>query len=287
MQIRFLVGALGFALLLIGGAAYWLDGESAETEVVSIENSDSATDAQKAPTEALVEELPSDEVESDVQDQQFDPADELSVDAVATGDFSPQERAALPALHESDDFVRTILESWELPAVWLAREGLMQRAATLLANLSQGTLPRRQLAFIAPAQKFGVRRVTEDEYELVTAGYARFDGIVDTVSRIPAEDMADVVVDLEALLLESLTQLGERTQLQTILTTIVSRIDATPEITAPIYLRRENVLYTFADPELEALPELNKQMLRMGPNNVRRIKIYAREFLRAYRARAS
>jgi hypothetical protein len=50
---------------------------------------------------------------------------------------------------------------------------------------------------------------------------------------------------------------------------------ATPEIDDPIPLQHKSVMYTYADPELEKLPSVQKQLLRMGPENTRRIKAQA------------
>ena len=47
---------------------------------------------------------------------------------------------------------------------------------------------------------------------------------------------------------------------------------ATPEIDEPIELERKSVLYVYADPALEDLSPVQKLLLRMGPENIRRIK---------------
>ena len=40
---------------------------------------------------------------------------------------------------------------------------------------------------------------------------------------------------------------------------------------------QSNVLYEYADPALESLPPLQKQLLRMGPDNLDRLQGYLRE----------
>ena len=47
---------------------------------------------------------------------------------------------------------------------------------------------------------------------------------------------------------------------------------ATPEIGEPIALKPKSTKYIYADPALESLSDVQKQLLRMGPDNVRRIK---------------
>ena len=56
---------------------------------------------------------------------------------------------------------------------------------------------------------------------------------------------------------------------------LVQAIDsllATPQPAGPIELTRPNVMYTFADPALEARPAGQKMLLRMGPENAAVIK---------------
>ena len=53
---------------------------------------------------------------------------------------------------------------------------------------------------------------------------------------------------------------------------VLDRILATPEIEDPIALTRRSVMYQYADPQLEQLTPLQKQLLRMGPDNIRRVK---------------
>jgi len=53
---------------------------------------------------------------------------------------------------------------------------------------------------------------------------------------------------------------------------VIDVLLATPEPTAPIELVRPNVMYTFADPNLEARPAGQKLLMRMGPENAAAIK---------------
>jgi hypothetical protein len=53
---------------------------------------------------------------------------------------------------------------------------------------------------------------------------------------------------------------------------VIDSLLATPNPSGPIELTRPNVLYTFADPSLEALPAGQKLLLRMGPDNAAVVK---------------
>jgi len=49
---------------------------------------------------------------------------------------------------------------------------------------------------------------------------------------------------------------------------------ATPDLQGDVQLVQPKVYYQYADPRLEQLKPLQKQLLRMGPQNVARIKSY-------------
>jgi len=54
------------------------------------------------------------------------------------------------------------------------------------------------------------------------------------------------------------------------------RIEAAPP-SAEVEVVAEGALYTFADPRLENLGQVEKQLLRMGPRNMRLVQAKARE----------
>jgi len=67
-----------------------------------------------------------------------------------------------------------------------------------------------------------------------------------------------------------------------VLRAAIKEVLDTPEPgSGQIELQRVSLVYQFADPKLEALPPLQKQLLRMGPENSRRVKAYLRELAAA------
>ena len=61
------------------------------------------------------------------------------------------------------------------------------------------------------------------------------------------------------------------------LMTAIDTLLATPAIKAPMVLKRDSVLYQYADPTIEALPPVQKQLLRMGRENSAALKAWLRE----------
>ena len=54
-----------------------------------------------------------------------------------------------------------------------------------------------------------------------------------------------------------------------------ARVLATPVLDEPQALKLDVTTYEYVDRELEALPSLQKQLLRMGPDNLQRLQAVA------------
>jgi hypothetical protein len=148
----------------------------------------------------------------------------------------------------------------------------LELSAVLLDGLSQGVILRKKLSVGPPKQAFSVVQdgdaiyMNEDNYE-------RYDSFANSIASLDSSS----VVDSFHMLRPFYEQVYEKLSLDPgdFDNAIIRTLDlilATPEIEGPIELQREKVMYTYLDPTLESLPELQKQLLRMGPDNIGRIK---------------
>ena len=191
----------------------------------------------------------------------------------------------LPELPASDAFVLTQIEPWSLPETWLQRDELLSRATVVLVNAAAGKVPARQVSFLVPGEAYPAQKVGE-QYYVDPAGFSRYDAYLDTLTAIEPAQLADFLRLVDPLLVQALAQLGEHRSPQALVRDTIARIEslqplsAAPESTE---LLRESVLYTYADPQLEALPDLDKQLLRIGPDNLSRLKLYMSELKKEYR----
>ena len=262
MRTGYLMGGIGVALIIILAIQFWPEASTSDVP-----------DAPVRP-ESVMPSIATSPATS-VQDN-------LSTAADQAVDLPPA--VPLPPLTESDDFVREQLSDWSLPAAWLAREDLVPRLSVVMLNAAQGRLPRRQLGFLAPSGAYPV--ISEgDAFFTDPAGYARYTPYLDLLEQLPASRAAQLLRQIEPLVIEALTSLGERQSPASLLQEAVAGIQALPELDEAVMLVQPNVMYRYADPALESRSELDKQLLRMGPENVRRLKSYTAQFMQAYQAR--
>ncbi len=183
-----------------------------------------------------------------------------------------------PRLEESDGFVRERLTCiGALAPLWLEAPDLARRAAVLLENAKTGRVPRRQVAFMALEAPFKAMRQGEDIY-VDPASWRRYDHTTDVLTCMNPARAAALAYAFEPLLVAALSELGVAAEgAADHIDAALAQIEATPLPPGRVPLVRPKALYEYADPALETLPPLQKQLLRMGPANVARLKDYARQ----------
>ncbi|HEY6598033.1 MAG TPA: DUF3014 domain-containing protein [Pseudomonadales bacterium] len=181
----------------------------------------------------------------------------------------------LPPLDASDDYVREEVGALSPQmSEWLKQDDLIRRFAVLIDNAQRGDYPRRQVAFLNPTTKFPVLQA-DDRMVVDPEGYHRFDAVVDVAVSIEPQRAATLLRTLAPLLVDALGELGvQGPDPAATMRAGIDRALATPEVDGDVALVQPKVYYEYADPRLEALDPLQKQLLRMGPANTARIKAY-------------
>ena len=250
MRTSYLVVGIGAAVLLILAVRYW---PAAETPSLEAEP-------------AAVARLPKPELEPTVKAP-------IVADVVIEPDPEPEPAIELPALDASDIFVKEQIDDFGLPTIWTDRDDLVRRMAVVIDNAASGEYPRRQLGFLAPSGKF---RIVEAGYRIFLdpASYSRYDRHLDVLESIDPSVLVALLTLIEPLLGEALGELGNRNTAAGQIERGIEQLLALPLLEGDVELVQPKVLYQYADPELEAMSNLQKQGLRMGPANVMRLQKY-------------
>ena len=187
--------------------------------------------------------------------------------------------APLPPLDQSDGFVRDLvgtLSSHSALAGWLRQPNLVRTFAAAVENVSLGGTPTANLGFMRPTGAYSVvERKTVNGSEIVPdpASYERYGVITTVFTSIDPQTAGDVYRRLHGLIQEAFAELGyPDTSFDSTLATAFTTLIQTPvPATAPLLEAHLNT-YHYADQRLEALLPAQKQLLRMGPDNARRIQ---------------
>jgi hypothetical protein len=108
---------------------------------------------------------------------------------------------------------------------------------------------------------------------LNAGNYERYDRSINAIANTDMASIAKMFHFSRPLLETAFSEMGYNPrQMDGIVLQAIDVILATPIIVRPIKLTRESVVYKFADPALEALLPMQKQLLRTGPENTKHIQ---------------
>ena len=187
----------------------------------------------------------------------------------------------LPRLEESDDAVRDALGDIPLGAAgqqYLIPGNIIERSASVVYLMAQGDVPYKLLPVSRPKAAFPI---SDDGTRVVTdpAGFERYDALTQWLQSL---DLASLLSSLEwfiPLFREAWSYYGEDPaafDMAVVMT--LDLIITTPELDlSEARLIRKEAVWIFEDPAIEALAPIQKQVLRMGPDNAEIVKAKAAE----------
>lgn len=186
------------------------------------------------------------------------------------------ELVPLPALDDSDSYFLLEIENTlgEAVAELFVREAVIDRLVASIDNLTRSKIPDR----IRPVDTLDApfEPDTADDGETLVLGihsYARYDALVAYIYYAEVDAVYDAYQRFYPLFQKAYEQLGyPNAYFNDRLIEVIDHLLAAPEPEGPIALVRPNVLYEFADPDLEALSSGQKLLLRMGPGNAATLK---------------
>ena len=187
----------------------------------------------------------------------------------------------LPRLEESDDAVRDAVGDIPLGTAgqqYLMPGNIIERSASLIYLMAQGDVPYKLLPVSRPKAAFPIR---DDGTQVVTdpAGFERYDALTQWLQSLDLESLLSSLEWFIPLFREAWSYYGEDPaafDMAVVMT--LDLVIATPEIDlSEARLTRKEAVWIFEDPAIEGLAPIQKQVLRMGPENAKILKAKAAE----------
>jgi len=264
MNKSVLIG-VAIAVLVVAGAWWYLSGP---------------------PTSSSEETLPVAQVPAE---QPIAPASEAPQYPIAASTSEEQPAAAeetpsappMPSLDDSDGEIIAQVDAatGDMPIEsFLVPKDVVRHLVATVDQLTEKKLPMQSRAAQRIDGKFTVVDV-EDGYVLADENAKRYDGFISMLESTDAQTLMAVYTRYYPLFQSAYEELGYGGKyFNDRLVAVVDNLLAAPEPEGPITLVRPNVFFEYADPALEALPAGQKAMIRVGPDNERRLKAKLREF---------
>jgi len=184
------------------------------------------------------------------------------------------DAVVVPPLDESDPVVRTLVRALShSPGVtaWLATAGLIRNFTVVVTNIADGGTPAKQLSVLRPSAAF---RVADRAGVTVVdpRSYDRYTFAADAIESIDPARAATLYATLKPRIEEANRELGSNQSFDRTLERAIVALLQTPAVEGSSRLRPKGIGYAFEDEALEHLTAAQKQLLRMGPRNLRIVK---------------
>jgi len=187
----------------------------------------------------------------------------------------------LPSLDESDAQVSSSLSqlTWRKELLKLViSDDMIRRFVVFTDNFSQGNLAYEHSPFISPPSSFSVLESKAEDQNKVNLSWndnasRRFSLYVDLLRSLDVETLSSFYIEMKPLIDEAYAELGyPDTDFTEVLQSAITKVLDTEVPKASLELVQPSVMYRFKDPELEALDDAEKLLLRIGKENLLVIK---------------
>lgn len=172
-------------------------------------------------------------------------------------------------------------------AIWMAISGcssypdfnkkikadrIIQRFVASIENISNGESPVKNLDFLNLKEKFSVD-FKSDHLVISSDSYRRYNHITEIFLLFDEKKLIELYNIYSPLLEKSYKELGiPNSSFYKAFIKAIDILVKTPVISGNIYLKKDVISYSFMDSKLEELNNAQKQFLRMGPSNIKKIK---------------
>jgi hypothetical protein len=156
-------------------------------------------------------------------------------------------------------------------AALLVTDRLLARFVMAVDAVAGGYSPRDEFEFLRPTRPFLVR---ESEGRLVTAAgsYHRYDLVADVLDSIAIDDAVELYRGFQPRLEAAYAEIGwSGGDFDSRLCQAIDHLLEVEDVSGPFDLEQRAIVYAYADDRVEQLSDAQKQLLRMGPENSRRI----------------
>ena len=263
--------AAGVLVVILVVAFFW-SGSDEEVPVISAPVP--VTSVQPTADEiAAADELENTQDESDV----FEGTPEIQPLEIETGqDIEPLPEVVAPEpLDESDDAVKSALvsiASSPLVAEYLVDESLLQKFVINVNSIASQEMSRNHSLIVPPKEKFSVYQQADRQW-IDADSFKRYNPYIDALESMSTDNLIEIMNTYRATLEAKFAEISApNTTFNSALLKAIDELLDTPIVPLPIEVYSDSVMFKFKDDKLESLSAPQKQLIRTGPENTRRIK---------------
>ena len=194
----------------------------------------------------------------------------------------PEEIIELPSLNASDDMLNERLGALETGTRLLSllvSDDVIRKFVVFVENVADGNLPQLEYPVKRLPQSMAVRELDENLFEMQTVSYQRYTPMIDGLTSVNPEQSIAIYRLMKPLFQEAYAEIGYRNRdFDDALVRAIDTVLNAKTAQGPFQLIKPKVMYIYADSEIESFSPVEKQLLRMGPQNAEKLKLALRQF---------
>jgi len=179
----------------------------------------------------------------------------------------------LPSLDDSDSFVISGINEYlnDSTMKLILTDDVIRRGVVFIDNIATGKIAKNHTPVVKPQGKFSI--IDGDILIIDPNSYERYTPYVKIFTGMSAAQVVRLYKEFEPLINTAYIEIGynDGEFYQTLNDAIDLLLD-TPDPDSELPLLRDSVNYQYAYSEWEQLPAAQKQLLRMGPENMKKVK---------------
>ncbi len=190
------------------------------------------------------------------------------------------EPVTKPEIDVSDAVVKTMFaQVTDSPAFvrLLVNDALIQKFVINVSNLANAEASPKDALVVPPQQSFRVYTQADRQW-IDPASFQRYTPYVDVLESLDTDELIKLFEQYKPVIEERYAEISRPgASFDDALIDALDTLLNTPQVPVPIEVYTDSVMYKFKDERIEALSAPQKQMLRMGPDNIRRLKEVLRD----------
>ena len=274
---------ISIMIILITVAIIWFfqsdqTDNSIKTKTIEIPKKQNILiDKQKSPHEKIKQPL-----QGSAKETQIEPKSQKTE--------TPAERLKIKAellkLENSDEsFQKAVKSTSENLLEWFLAKDVIKKFIVIINDLSQNQMPYKHRAYIKPPGKIIVKMDAKGLY-LAKQSYSRYNPLATAIEAIDVQTGLDLYIVFKPLFEKVYKEFSYPAQyhLDDIFMKAAANVIEAPMVTNRIGLVKHTISYKYADKKLESLNDVEKLMIRMGPENTKKIQAKLRKLVEAVAA---
>ena len=264
-------------ILVAGASAFYFFNKNESTQQKIEKSHDEVIEIAKDPlNQAELPEKAEEIITPDVNDSpiiKIEPAESISVSTEPAEPIKEQE--TLPTLYESDELVLSSalgLSKAKSYSTLLEKVDILHSFIVFTDHVAQGQIISNFSPFIKPEKSF----LTYDEQGAIyldTKSYQRYDSYANIIEQLNIDAAIVQYKRFLPLIDKDYQEMGNESGAFTdTLILAIDNINETPIINEKIELVAPSAMYEFKDSQIEKLNDVQKLMIRMGPENIEKIQ---------------